>query len=41
MSYSVGKVAGLGSGWLALLAFLAAMQLQTRWSARRRDQDPL
>jgi plastocyanin len=32
---SAGNIAGFSSGWLALLAFLAGMQLQSRWASRR------
>jgi heme/copper-type cytochrome/quinol oxidase subunit 2 len=32
---SASQVAGFSSGWLALLAFLAGLQLQSRFSSRR------
>jgi plastocyanin len=38
---SAGQVAGIGSGWVALLAFLAGLQLHARWGARRRESFPV
>jgi len=34
---SASQVAGFSSGWLALLAFLAGLQLQSRFGSRRRS----
>jgi plastocyanin len=36
---SAGQVAGFSSGWLALLAFLAGLQLQSRFASRRNNSD--
>jgi hypothetical protein len=38
---SASGIAGFSSGWLALLAFLAGSQLQSRLSARRRPSNPV
>jgi hypothetical protein len=35
---SASQVAGFSSGWFALLAFLAGLQLQSRFSSRRNSR---
>ena len=38
---SASQIAGFSSGWLALLAFLAGLQLQSRFASRRRTSSPV
>ena len=38
---SSSQIAGFSSGWLALLAFLAGLQLQSRFASRRRTSSPV
>jgi plastocyanin len=41
MSTSASQIAGFSSGWLALLAFLAGLQVQSRFASRRRPSEPV